>query len=175
MKLKTLRFFSLFCTALVMGAALAHLLELPNKISLTRDAYFTAQQLYRGWALLGILIAAALLSTAALTIVVRHTPRVFPLTLLALLCLVGAQVVFWTFTYPANRATNNWTFLPDNWQDLRQQWEYSHAVGAGLNMGALGTLILSVLVQQDVYQSHDKSYPRSIMQKTELHPGHELH
>jgi hypothetical protein len=158
-----------------MGAALAHLLELPHKINLARDDYFTVQQLYQGWAYLGILIAIALLSTLALTIMVRHTPRVFPLTLTALLCLVGAQIVFWTFTYPANQATNNWTFLPTDWQVLRQQWEYSHAVGAGLDIIALATLILSVLVQQDVYQSHKKSYPHSVTQETELRTGHELH
>jgi hypothetical protein len=174
MRLKTLRFLSLFCTALVMGAALAHLLELPNKIDLARGDYFTVQQLYRGWAFLGIPVAAALLSTLALTIMVRHTPRVFPLTLTALLCLVGAQIVFWTFTYPANQATNNWTFLPADWQLLRQHWEYSHAVGAGLDMLALATLILSVLVQQDVQQSHHTSYSHSVTQETELRTGHEL-
>jgi hypothetical protein len=62
---------------------------------------------------------------------------------------VAAQVVFWTFTYPANQATNNWTVLPANWQDLRTQWEYSHATGAGLNFIALITLIVSVLVRDD--------------------------
>jgi hypothetical protein len=35
--------------------------------------------------------------------------------------------------------------LPDNWLTLRVQWEYSHATGAGLNLIALITLILSVL------------------------------
>jgi hypothetical protein len=55
----------------------------------------------------------------------------------------------WTFTYPANQATNNWTVLPPNWQDLRSQWEYSHATGAGLNFIALITLIVSVLVREE--------------------------
>jgi hypothetical protein len=68
------------------------------------------------------------------------------LTLVAFLCIAGAQVVFWTYTYPANQATNNWTVLPANWLTLRTQWEYSHATGAGLNFIAFITLILSVLV-----------------------------
>jgi hypothetical protein len=44
---------------------------------------------------------------------------------LALAGLIGAQVVFWIYTYPANVATSNWTFLPETWQALRARWEYS--------------------------------------------------
>lgn len=42
---------------------MAHLLELPNKINLPAEAYLTIQQIYRGWAFLGIIELAALLST----------------------------------------------------------------------------------------------------------------
>jgi hypothetical protein len=55
--------------------------------------------------------------------------------------------VFFAFTYPASRQTNNWTMLPANWLELRRQWEYSHATGAVLNLVALVTLLLSVLVR----------------------------
>jgi hypothetical protein len=79
----------------------------------------------------------------------RLSRTAFILTLVALLCMAGAQVVFWTLTYPANQVTNNWTLLPDNWLALRTQWEYSHATGAGLNFIALSMLILSVLVRDE--------------------------
>jgi hypothetical protein len=128
---------------------MAHLLELPRKIDLSREAYLTVQQIYRGWSLLGIVVLAALLSTFILTILVRHQRTAFILTLVAFLCMAAAHVVFWTYTYPANQATNNWTVLPENWQALRTQWEYSHAIGAGLNLLALITLILSVLVRDE--------------------------
>lgn len=59
--------------------------------------------------------------------------------------------MFWTYTYPANRATDNWTFLPEDWQALRANWEYSHAAGAGLGMIAMIMLILSVLTQKKNY------------------------
>jgi hypothetical protein len=144
-------------------------------MNLAQDDYLTVQQLYRGWAFLGILIAAALLSTSALTLKVRHMPHVFPFTLTALLCLIGAQVVFWIFTYPTNQATNNWTVLPANWQVLRQQWEYSHAVGAGLDMIALATLILAVLEQPDAHQSYTKASLHAAPTQAELRAGHELH
>src|SRR5262249_27224403 len=43
--------------------------------------------------------------------------------------------------------TLNWTLLPAIWQELRQQWEYSHTDSAVLNLMALGALILSALVK----------------------------
>jgi hypothetical protein len=147
MWIKTMYFIALFFTALALGPALAHLLELPNKINLSREDYLTVQQIYRGWALLGIVVAGALVSTLILTILTRRERRPFVFSLLAFLCIVGTQVVFWTYTYPANQVTNNWTMLPENWAALRRQWEYSHAAGAGLNLVAFSALALSVLTQ----------------------------
>ena len=111
-------FLSLLFVALALGPAMAHLLELPNKINLSRGDYLTAQQIYRGWALLGIIIACELVSVGTLTIKVRHQPKAFRFALASLLCIIGTQIVFWTYTYPANQATKNWTFLPEDWQTL---------------------------------------------------------
>jgi hypothetical protein len=69
--------------------------------------------------------------------------------LTALLSLVGTQIIFWTFTYPADQQTNNWTVLPGDWVRLRNQWEYSHARSAGLNLLAGAALILSALTKRD--------------------------
>jgi ABC-type cobalamin transport system permease subunit len=138
------RFFSLLFAALALAPALAHLLELPNKIGLSRDDYLIVQQIYRGWALLGIVILGAVLSTLILTILVRKRPNELALSLVAFLCIVGTQLVFWTFTFPANQQTNNWTVLPENWTTLRVQWEYSHAASAVLNLVAFVALAFSV-------------------------------
>lgn len=102
MPLKTMRFMALLFTALALAPALAHLLELPNKIGLPKDDYLTVQQIYRGWALLGFVVAGALLSNLVLAVSVRNKPRAFVLTLIAFFCIVATQVVFWTITYPAN-------------------------------------------------------------------------
>jgi hypothetical protein len=149
MRLKAVRFLSLLFTALALGPSLAHLLELPNKINLSAGDYLTVQQIYRGWALLGIVWAGALLSNVVLTVMVRKKPKVFILNSIASLCIVGMFVVFFVFTFPANQQTNNWTMLPANWLDLRNQWEYSHAATAGLNLVALIALILSVLARDE--------------------------
>lgn len=145
--LNAARFLSLLFAALALAPALAHLLELPNKIGLSRDEYLTVQQIYRGWALLGSVVYGALLSTLVLTIMVRGRRKAFGLALTGFLCIAGTQVVFWTFTFPANQATGNWTTLPESWMALRAQWEYSHAASAVLNLVALVALILSVLAR----------------------------
>jgi hypothetical protein len=104
------------------------------------------QQIYRGWALLGVVVIGALVFTAVYAVVVRKQRKPFTLAVIAFLCLAGTQAVFWTFTFPANQLTANWTVLPQDWTVLRRQWEYSHATSAFLNLAALVALILSVLV-----------------------------
>jgi hypothetical protein len=99
----------------------------------------------RGWDRLAIVVIGALTSNLILAGLVRTKFGTFVLNVLAFLCLVGTQVTFWRFTYPANQQTHNWTVLPDQWQELRNQWEYSHATSAGLNLVALIALTLSVL------------------------------
>jgi hypothetical protein len=145
MGLTAIRFCALLFAALALAPAMAHLLELPNKINLSHDDYLIVQQNYRGWALLGVIVIAALLTSLWLAIRVRTRTREFIPALVGFLCIAGTQVVFWTFTFPANKQTNNWTMLPDNWMALRTQWEYSHAASAVLNLIALIALIWSVL------------------------------
>jgi hypothetical protein len=144
----TFRFLSVLFTAVSMSAAFAHLFELPNKINLPREDYLTVQQIYRGWALLGIVVIGALVSTLVLTVMVRDNYKMFYLTLTATICIALSLVVFFMFTYPANQQTLNWTMLPENWEELRRQWEYSHATGAGLYFVALIALPLSLLVER---------------------------
>ncbi|HEY7531608.1 MAG TPA: hypothetical protein VH681_02360 [Nitrospiraceae bacterium] len=148
MRLKMVRFVTLVLVALLLGPSLAHLLELPNKIDLPRDDYLTVQQIYWGWAWLGILFISALISTFVLTVLLWKHSKGLGLTLAALFSIIGMHIVFWTFTYPANVATQNWTVLPDNWIELRKQWEYSHATSAALNFAAFTTLLLSIFVTE---------------------------
>jgi hypothetical protein len=48
MMIRTLQFVAMLFTAVAMAAGWAHLLELPNKMTLSHDDYLTVQQIYRG-------------------------------------------------------------------------------------------------------------------------------
>ncbi|KAB0268258.1 DUF1772 domain-containing protein [Microvirga brassicacearum] len=138
-------FIALLATALALGAALAHVLELPNKIGLPRDEYFIVQQVYRGWDRLAFLLLVELAAMIALAVMSRRRPRVFWPVVGAIFCLLSAQLLFWLFTFPANVATENWTRMPNDWGRLRTQWEYSHLAGAIFQVLAMAALIVAAL------------------------------
>jgi hypothetical protein len=137
MTARRLLFASIIFVAISMAATWAHLLEMPAKLTLSRSDYFTVQQIYRGWAWLGVFIFAALGSTSVLALLTRKDRMVAGAAAGAAACIVVALVVFFAFTFPANQATANWTVIPDNWSTLRRQWEYAHAVEAVLYFAAL--------------------------------------
>jgi hypothetical protein len=145
MRLEPVYFTSLLFTALSLAPGLAHLFALPNKIHLDANDYLTVQQIYRGWALLGILLILALVSNLVLTILTRNGKPYFMLNGTAFVCILLNLIIFFAFTFPANWQTNNWTMLPENWKQLRVQWEYSHAINACLSFIAFIVLIISVV------------------------------
>lgn len=124
----------------------AHVFELANKMALSPVEYMTVQKIYASWALFGILIAIALAATLAQTILMRAHRVACLLSLLALLGLAGTQVVFWTFTYPMNAATQFWTVMPEPFEAGRRQWEYSHAASAALTFLSLIAIVLASLL-----------------------------
>lgn len=136
---------ALFTSVVMLGPALAHLFELPAKIGLQREQYFIVQQIYRGWDLFGIVLLVQVVSLLAVAWLARREPRVIAPTVLAIVFVAAAQVLFWTYTYPANVATMNWTVQPDNWETLRREWEYSHAIGACLQLAAMTCLFVAVI------------------------------
>lgn len=143
--MKALQFLAVVLTALALIPGGAHLLAMPNKLGLDETAYFTVQGIYRGWALLGIVLVAALAADLALAVGSRRQRTPFRLALAGALCLAATLVVFFLWTFPANQATANWTAVPDDWAALRLQWEYSHAANALLTFIALCLVTLSVL------------------------------
>ena len=66
-------------------------------------------------------------------------------SMLSFLSILVTQAVFWTYTYPINSLTRNWTVTPDNLEAARRQWEYSHAVNAGITLLSLVLIIAAVL------------------------------
>ena len=58
-------FVALLASALVLGPALAHVLELPNKIGLPREEYFIVQKAYRGWNQIAWVLGVQVVALAA--------------------------------------------------------------------------------------------------------------
>jgi len=149
MRLRVAQFLALVLIALALVPSGAHLFALPNKIDLARDQYFVVQNIYRGWALFGIVLFGALIANLAHALLLRGRGTPFVPALIAFYCIALSLVVFFIWTYPANQATDNWTVIPANWEQLRRQWEYSHAANALVTFIAFCAVSLSVLTRPE--------------------------
>jgi hypothetical protein len=133
-----LKLVALALTALTLIPSGAHLFELPGKIDLDRDAYFTVQGIYAGWAWFAVPIFAAILANGALFLAERRRdPAAARAALLSSALTVLSLIVFFIWVFPGNQATANWTEMPENWEALRRQWEYGHAANAVIVFAAL--------------------------------------
>jgi hypothetical protein len=75
--LQTVRFLAVILTALALVPTGAHFFELPNKIRLAQEQYFTVQGLYRGWSLFGFVLLGAIGANLVHAILIRDVPRAF--------------------------------------------------------------------------------------------------
>lgn len=149
---------SLIFVALALIPAGAHLFELPNKMRLPAEDYMIVQSIYRGWALFGIPIFAALAATLLHAVFVRANRRAMLFAFTAFLCIAATQAIFWTFTYPMNELTQNWTVRPADLEAARWQWEMSHAVNAGITFIAFVALSLSIFETRPVQRGKGKRF-----------------
>jgi len=156
--------FALLTVVLAVVPAMAHALELPGKMRLTRNAYFETQRIYYpGFTFAGIAEPAGIVSTVALLFLLPSRSADFRLTVVALLGLLGMQAVYWGVTHPVNKywvegqrlgAAGRGFFAfglgrtamaddqPPEWTELRDRWEYSHVARAAL----AGTSLIALLV-----------------------------
>jgi hypothetical protein len=147
MALRLIQFLAIMLTALALVPTGAHLAALPIKMAMTQASYFIAQQIYAGWALFGIVLFGALAANLAHTIVLRRLGRSFSFALASFLLIAATLVIFFVWTLPTNQATSNWTVVPKNWDELRSQWEYSHAANALVTFAALVCVVIAALRQ----------------------------
>jgi hypothetical protein len=138
-----IKFLTLLLAAITLSALMAHLMELPAKINLSRQDYQLVQGIYNGWAWLGIAEIGALVLTFIWLIMERK--RKYTFLLVALGCFTVSLIIFFAFTFPTNQTTANWTHLPSDWEALRKQWEYSHAIRALLSFSGFSFLIVTLL------------------------------
>ena len=152
MLLRTWRLVAIMLTALSMGAALAHLLEMPAKLNVDGAMWLTLLQTLYPPAF-GTVGAAcevgAVVGVIALAFLVRRRRPAFGWTLLAAICLIATHAAFWIWVAPVNATMGPLTpeTLPPEWVRLRNQWEYTHAARAVLQIIALAALVLSILVE----------------------------
>lgn len=101
MTLKFLHVAAILLVALCFVPTGAHLFALPNKMAMDQAAYFTAQQIYNGWALFGIAQAAALFCCIWLAWAARETPMAMGFAAAGAGLIVASLAAFFTLTYPA--------------------------------------------------------------------------
>ena len=108
----TLQVLTVLFVAVAMALTLAHALELPGKMRLTKEIYFAMQPIYYpGFTIGGFAEPASLILTIILLFFTPlgslfFTPlgsADFWLTLVALLGLIGMQATYWLFTHPVNK------------------------------------------------------------------------
>ena len=139
------------CSALVViafvatTAPLAHVLELPNKLSLDGPSWLLVQQrLYAGWgAVFGPLDLAAIVVGVALCLAFRRDRPVLRDLAGTVAIYVLMIVVFFAFNAPVNTAFNGWTVgtMPGDWPRYRVQWELGHAMAALLSLIGLALAV----------------------------------
>jgi hypothetical protein len=137
MATKASQFLAVVLTALALMPDGAHLMALPAKIAMPEQPYFVVQQVYRGWAWAGAVIFVAIFANFMAALLTRDSPRKWRLFGGAAALIAATLAIFFAWTFPANQATGNWTSAPENWEQLRTQWEYSHAANAAITFLAL--------------------------------------
>lgn len=141
-----LKFLALVLTAIALMPSAAHLFELPGKMDMARDPYFTVQSIYAGWSMFGLPILAAILANLALALAHwRHRKGRGAFAGLSALLIALSLGVFFTWIFPGNAETANWTTPIDNWKTLRRNWEYGHAANAVIVFAAfIATCIAAI-------------------------------
>lgn len=140
------RYLATLLAALAVVPGGAHLLAMPNKLAMAQPDYAAAQAAYSGWALLGVVLVGSLVVDLALAYRLRRDRGAALLALAAATMMALSLAVFFTWVFPANQATQNWTVVPpERWEQLRLQWELGHAAGAVLDFLAFCAVAAAAL------------------------------
>jgi hypothetical protein len=164
--LVALQVLTVVFVAVAMALSLAHALELPGKLRLSKQQYLDTQLIYYpGFAIGGIAEPVGLVML--LLLMLSTTARTaFWLTAAAFACLLAMHAAYWLLTHPVNQfwlkdfklhAPGARFFALDplqrtrderqpDWVRLRDRWEYSHVLRAVLGLLTLVLLVTAVAV-----------------------------
>ncbi|MBB4568336.1 DUF1772 domain-containing protein [Rhizobium leucaenae] len=166
----TLQILTILVVAVAMALALAHLLELPGKMRLSKEDYLTVQRIYYpGFTIGGVTEPIGALLLLLLLFLTPLNTVTFWLCAAAFAAMVVMHAIFWLLTQPVN---NFWlkdvelkglgagffshdpvgghridTVVKPDWTMLRDRWELSHAARAVLGLLAFILLVTAVALQ----------------------------
>ena len=147
-----------------MSLSLAHALELPGKLRLSKEQYLEVQPIYYpGFTIGGIAEPAGLLVLLALLFYLSARSTAFWLTAGAFVALAAMHAAYWLLTHPVNNfwlkgfqlkglgarffrvgMANQEGDAHADWTAMRDRWEYSHVLRAALGLISLALLATAV-------------------------------
>jgi Domain of unknown function (DUF1772) len=159
----TLQVLTIIVVAIAFALSLAHALELPGKMRLDKETYYAVQPIYYpGFTIGGVSEPVGILLTIVWLFMRPFGSTTFWLTLVALLCLLAQQAVYWFVTHPVNQfwvegqhinrlgagffsfGTQAPRAARPDWRQLRDRWEYSHVARAGLTLVSITALVIAL-------------------------------
>ncbi len=160
--LEVLQVTAIILSAVTMTLALAHLLEWPGKMRLTREQYLAVQPIYYpGFTFAGAAEPLTILVLASLLALTPAGTPVFWLTLFALAAAALTHLLYWLLTAPVNKVwlkdqklsgsaqhffgAGAGTNEMQDWTSLRDRWERSHAYRAVTAMTAFVLIVIAAV------------------------------
>lgn len=144
-----MQFIALLLIGIELGVSYSHLMQLPGKAQLSLAMFIAVQNVLIKYKI-GVVIVdiGSFLAMLAIIWLLRIQTLRFRLTLVALLMLVTAFIVWGIFIEPINTAiARTVDSFPDDWTLLRQRWHLFHIVRLVLLTIGTSSLISSVLVR----------------------------
>ena len=161
-----LQVVTVLLVAVAMALSLAHALELPGKLRLSREEYLAVQPIYYpGFTFAGACEPLGVIALLVLTFTTSE-PTAFWLTAGASIALAAAHAVYWVVTHPVNnfwlkdfelkgasgaffrshpmRRKSDQIAAEADWVALRDRWERSHVIRAGLSLAGFIMLVTAV-------------------------------
>jgi hypothetical protein len=157
-----LKLAALFLVVATVIPSVAHALEWPGKLRLTREQYFAVQPIYYpGFTMIGIAEPLAILTLAALLALTPRGTTTFWLIAAALAACVVTHALYWFLTAPINKiwlrnealsgGAHRFFGAPGSadatdWTDLRDHWERSHLCRAASALIAFVLLSVALVI-----------------------------
>lgn len=153
------RLITVLFVLLPLTSLLYNSFELGYKINLPGQQYLAVQGYNNDTSWLIFFEVGAVMLTAVLVILEKNKKYTFRLLLAALLCFVISMGLYYFLVLPADLATGEWGYLPADWQNDRDNWEYVNAIRALLNLAGFVCIIFSFLKNRNYYRIETSGRP----------------